>query len=87
MADYTIHIAEDNRDEILRTVELRIQASLEACGQNAVSHAKSNITESVPRHAGSWYTPTGALRNSLDHEVRGNTCYVGTNSEYAIYNE
>ena len=84
---YKITIAEDNRKEILASVETRIAAALEACGQQAVSHAKQNITAGVPRHADSWYVPTGALRNSLNHMVVDKTCYVGTNQEYAIYNE
>lgn len=88
MADkYKITIAQDNSKEILQTVELRIAAALEACGQQAVSHAQQNITAAVPRNANSWYTPKGTLRRSIAHKVQDKTCYVGTNNEYAIYNE
>lgn len=75
-----IEIEADNSDEILRALETKIQAALEACGQQAVSHAKQNITA-----AGR--IDTGALRNSVNHLVKDDTCYVGTNQEYAIYNE
>lgn len=73
-------ITADNSAEVLRAVEANIQAALEAVGNQAVSHAKKNITE-----AGR--VDTGALRNSISHQVEGDTCYVGTNQEYAIYNE
>lgn len=73
-------IEADNTDEVLRELDTRIQAALEACGNQAVSHAKQNITR-----AGR--IDTGAMRNSMTHIVNGNDCYVGTNNEYAIYHE
>lgn len=73
-------IEADHSDEAIRDLESKIGAALEAVGNQAVSHAKSIITE-----AGR--VDTGALRNSLSHEVKGKTCYVGTNNEYAIYHE
>lgn len=80
-------IKTDNTEEAIRELETKIQAALEAVGNQAVSHAKQNITAGVPRNADSWYTPTGNLKNSMTHIVKGDTCYVGTNNEYAIYNE
>ena len=73
-------IAADHSAEVLRELEVRIQAALEACGNQAVSHAKNNLTEASR-------VDTGALRNSISHQVDDDTCYVGTNQEYAIYNE
>jgi len=73
-------ITADNSAEVLRELEIRAQAALEACGNQAVSHAKSNITA-----AGR--VDTGAMRNSMTHQVEEDTCYVGTNNEYAIYHE
>ena len=72
----------DNSDEVLDAVRTQIEAALEAIGNQAVSHAKQNITE-----AGR--VDTGALRNSISHVVRASeqTVYVGTNQEYAVYNE
>lgn len=70
----------DHSSEVLRELERRCEAALEACGNEAVSHAKENITD-----AGR--VDTGNLRNSMSHLVKGDTCYIGTNNEYAIYNE
>ena len=82
-------IVADNSAEVLQELDTRIEAALEACGIQAVSHAQSNITASVPRHSGSWYTPKmeSGLRGSISHQVQGDICYVGTNNEHAIYNE
>ena len=77
MADVTII---DRSEEVLSALSTQIEAALEACGQQAVSHSKQNITQ-----AGR--VDTGALRNSMNHLVQGDTCYVGTNTDYAIYNE
>jgi len=75
-----VRIAVDNTDKVLEELEQQCRAALEACGNQAVTHAKSNITS-----AGR--VDTGALRNSISHQVQDDTCYVGTNQEYAIYNE
>lgn len=72
----------DHSDEVLKAVEEAEAAALEAVGQQAVSHAKKNITE-----AGR--VDTGALRNSISHAVvkKENAVYIGTNVEYAVFNE
>lgn len=70
----------DNSEKVLRALEVQVEVALEACGHQAVSHAKQNITQASR-------VDTGALRNSVSHQVQGDTCYVGTNTEYAIYNE
>lgn len=79
----------DNSAEVLQELSTRVQAALEACGEQAVGYAQDIIDASIPRHADSWYTSKGAsgLRGSISHEVHENTCYVGTNNEHAIYNE
>ena len=79
MSDVTIT---DNSDEVLDAMTRAVLASLEAVGQQAVTHAKQNITE-----AGR--VDTGALRNSVSHAVdRGeNAVYIGTNQEYAVFHE
>lgn len=73
---------EDHSAEVLAAKNRAIEAALEAIGNQAVSHAKSNITA-----AGR--VDTGAMRNSMNHQVAADeeTVYVGTNQEYAIYNE
>jgi HK97 gp10 family phage protein len=72
----------DNSDEAIEAMKTAVEAALEAVGQQAVSHAKQNITE-----AGR--VDTGALRNSVNSLVvmDEEAVYVGTNQEYAIYNE
>ena len=82
-------ITVDNTAEVLRQLQDNCEAALEACGIQAVSHAQQNINAAVPRHAGSWYTSQGeaGLRGSISYQVQDDTCYVGTNNEYAIYNE
>ena len=49
---------DDHSKEVLREFNTQIEAALEAVGDQAVSHAKQNITE-----AGR--VDTGALRNSI----------------------
>ena len=75
-----ISMSSDNSAQLLSELETKIQAALEAVGNQAVSHAKQNIT-SASR------VDTGALRNSMNHLVKDKECYVGTNISYAIYNE
>lgn len=72
----------DNSAAAIEAMNEAVEAALEAIGQQAVSHAKSNITE-----AGR--VATGALRNSVSHLVATDekAVYVGTNQEYAVFNE
>jgi phage gpG-like protein len=70
----------DNTDEVLAEMQRQIDGALEAIGNQAVSHAKQNITQ-----AGR--IDTGAMINSITHQVEDDICYVGTNNEYAIYHE
>lgn len=77
----------DHSADAIREKNQAVLAALEALGNQAVSHAKQNITQSIPRNGGP--TTTGALRNSIGHQVDGDNelVYVGTNQEYAVYNE
>lgn len=77
-----INITADHTGDVLNALYWQAQAALEACGNQAVSHAKRNITS-----AGR--VDTGAMRNSMNHKVVASeyTCYVGTNQEYAVYHE
>lgn len=70
-----------HRAEVLAALATQITAGLEACGIQAVSHTKNNIT------AAGRVGTTGAMRNNISHLVQGKTCYVGTNNKYAIYHE
>ena len=77
----------DNSPEFLEKMDRACEKALNDAGLQAVSYAKTNITEGVPRNGSG--TSTGALRNSMTHEVRmDEQCViVGTNVKYAIYNE
>ena len=75
-----ITLSADNSAQLMSELETKIQAALEAVGNQAVSHAKQNIT-SASR------VDSGALRNSMNHLVKGNECYIGTNTSYAVYHE
>jgi len=72
----------DNSADTIRAKNKAVEAALEAMGIQAESHAKSNITK-----AGR--VDTGAMRSSMNHLVIASeeTVYVGTNKQYAIYNE
>jgi hypothetical protein len=72
----------DNSEEVLDALQRQIAAALEACGNQAVSHSKQIVTAASR-------IDTGALRNSINHRVTMDekACYIGTNQDYAIYNE
>lgn len=75
MADIEVNIT-DNSGEILRELERKKAAALEAVGITAEGFAKR-------------LTPvdTGRLRNSISHTVVGDDVYIGTNVEYGPYIE
>lgn len=72
----------DHSDEAIAAKDRAVRAALEAMGMQAVTHARQNITA-----AGR--VDTGALRSSIDRQVAADEelVYVGTNQEYAVYNE
>lgn len=82
MPDFTIKITADHSDEVLRDLEGAKERILEAWGQQGVSYVKDVITA-----AGR--IDTGAMRNGISHQVDNgeSKVYVGSNTEYAIYNE
>lgn len=82
MSDFTIKVTADHSDEVLRDLEEAKARIFEAWGQQGVSNVKQIITSESR-------VDTGAMRNSINHQVDENESkvYVGTNNEYAIYNE
>lgn len=62
--------------DVLRELQSKKAAALEAIGARAETHAKA-------------LTPvdTGNLRNSMSHAVSGDAAYIGSNVEYAPYVE
>lgn len=75
-----IVLEKDNSAEVLRELEQKIKAALTACGQQAQSYASQNV-DAAGR------VDTGDLMNSMESKVQDDTCYVGTNVEYAAYHE
>lgn len=73
--DYDVKIT-DNSAAILREVEQKTAAALEAIGITAEAYAKM-------------LTPvnTGRLRSSISHTVKGDAVYIGSNVPYAPYHE
>lgn len=73
---------ETHADLFKDAVKEAVEAALEAVGLQAEGYAKANITA-----AGR--VDTGELRNSVTHQVEGSeqAVYIGSNLEYAIYNE
>ena len=72
-----IKVKEDHTDEIIAAVKAASERALEMCGLQAEGYAKRK------------YSPvdTGNLRNSITHGVEDDTAYIGTNVEYAPYQE
>lgn len=66
----------DHSAEVKALIEAALEKGLEACGIQAESYAKALAP-----------VDTGRLRNSISHAVDGDTAYIGTNVEYAPYQE
>lgn len=75
-------ITADHTDEVLRELDDKKEAILEAWGIQGVG-AVVDIITSESR------VDTGAMRNSITHQVDigDQSVYIGTNNEYAIYHE
>lgn len=73
MPDIDINIT-DNSGEILKELESKKAAALEAIGITAEAYAKL-------------LTPvdTGRARNSITHAVRGDDVYIGSNLDYFVW--
>lgn len=67
---------QDHSDEVIAALQEAAERSLEKCGIVAEGYAKKLCP-----------VDTGNLRNSITHEVSGNSAYIGTNAEYAPYVE
>ncbi len=70
----------DHSREYLSEFERASRAALEAVGNQAVSHAKNNVTAAGRKD-------TGKMRNDISYRVQGKDVYVGTNTKYAPFHE
>lgn len=75
MADFDFAIV-DNSDKVIKATNEQIAKALEMCGLLAEGYAKLLCP-----------VDTGALRNSITHQVWKNEMHVGTALEYGIYVE
>lgn len=66
----------DNSDKVLDELDNAIEVALEEIGLTAEGYAKKECP-----------VDTGRLRNSISHDVKEKTAYIGTNVEYAPYVE
>lgn len=66
----------DNSNIFKNALPQAVEAALEAIGLQAEGYAKVLCP-----------VDTGRLRNSISHDTRENTAYIGTNVEYAAYVE
>lgn len=73
---------ESHLPEILAATDAAIERALEAVGLQAEGHAKDVITAEGR-------VDTGRLRGSIAHQVEAGekAVYIGSNLEYAVYNE
>lgn len=73
---------EDHSEDILRALEEKKEAVLEAWGQQGVSYVKNEITAAGRRD-------TGNLVNSFSHQVKEDegAVYVGSPVSYAYFHE
>lgn len=73
---FEIRVSEDHRDDIARALDAAIQRGLEQCGQTARDYASMLAP-----------VDTGRLAGSIESVVVDKTATIGTNVEYAEYQE
>ena len=66
----------DYSDQVLREFENKVNRGLKAIGHKAEGYAKKDCP-----------VDTGRLRNSISNKVQDKDVYIGTNVEYAPYQE
>lgn len=66
----------DNSEDYRRYLDIAIDGILEVIGLEAEGYAKDGCP-----------VDTGRLRNSITHATEDNSVYIGTNVEYAEWNE
>ncbi len=76
-ADITL---KDNSIEIKKLMKKAVKRGLDAIGENAEGYAKKSITKADR-------IDTSELRNSITYRVKGDSVYIGTNVEYALWHE
>ena len=75
----SVHLT-DNSDAIILASEQAVKRALKAVGIKAEAETKKNITADG-------LVDTGAMRNSITNTVQDKTVHIGSNLDYAIYQE
>lgn len=87
MAGVDISVSSDNSQEFANELKKGIEAALEAVGLAAEGYAKLECPVGTPESTGIPGYIGGTLRNSITHEVSGDSVYIGTNVEYGKFVE
>ncbi len=80
---------EDNSEEVLEALHDKVVDWLEAIGSDAADTAARRAPVGTPESTGIPGYIGGTLKNSISHAVveSENAAYIGTNVEYAPYQE
>ena len=80
---------EDNSEEVLEAMQEQVVDWLEAIGSDAADTAAKRAPVGTPESTGIPGYIGGTLKNSISHAVveSENAVYIGTNVEYAPYQE
>lgn len=78
---------ENNVDKVLSALPPAKEIALEMIGIKAEKYAKENAPVGTPESTGKKGYQGGTLRNSISHAYDEDSAYVGTNVEYAPYQE
>ena len=94
MNNNVLQISIKQNPQLMQNINSKIHTALETCGLQAEANAKLNITDTtrsgvnlIGYEKDNSRVDTGRMRNSVTHTVSGNTVYIGSPLEYAVYNE
>lgn len=76
-----------HKNEVLSEFQRKKKLALDLIGEAAEGHAKKNCPVGTPESTGIKGYVGGRLRNSIAHQTVGDTAYIGTDVEYAIWVE
>lgn len=87
MTDRGLEVRLNNCDLAAREIRAATRRALETIGLLAEGYAQDKCPVGTPESTGIPHYQGGTLRDSITHEVRGDSVYVGTNVYYAPYVE
>lgn len=87
MADEGLEVRLNNCDLAAKEIRAATRRALETIGLLAEGYAQDKCPVGTPESTGIPNYVGGTLRDSITHEVDGDSVYVGTNVYYAPYVE